>query len=76
VEVKGLLDGAPIILGDQDGVAAFAGNLDWLVRIGHVIEEFVEEFSGFSGCDRGHGYLRAYDKAYVGCAAMSSGGDS
>lgn len=54
MEVKGLLDGSPILFGYQHGIAPFAGNLDGLARCIRLINQGVECSAGFCGCNRVH----------------------
>lgn len=54
-QVEGLLDGPPVLLGDQDGVGLLAGDLHRLVGLGSLVEESVEVSPGFGGGDGFHG---------------------
>ena len=54
-QVEGLLDGPPVLLGDQYGVGPLAGDLHRLVGFGGFVEESVEISPGFGGGDGFHG---------------------
>src|SRR6185436_14151446 len=54
-EIESLLYRPPVVLTDQDRVAALAGDLDRLMRLGHVVQELVKELPCLGGGDGSHG---------------------
>ena len=40
--MQGLLDGAPVVLREQDGIAPLAGDLHRLVGLAHLVNQGVE----------------------------------
>lgn len=56
--MQGLLDGAPVVLGEQHSVAPFAGDLHRLVRLPHLIDQGLEPLAGFCGGHGCHGPVR------------------
>ncbi len=46
--MQGLLDGAPIIFQEQNGVAPLAGDPHGLMGLSHLIDQGIKLFAGFS----------------------------
>src|ERR1044071_3528323 len=66
-QVDRLLEGPPIVRGDQHGVPPLAGDLDRLARLGGFLEQAVEVGPGVAGGDHLHIHLlhEWYEKTYV-----------
>ena len=47
--MQGLLDGAPVVFREQDGIASLAGDLHGLVGLAHLIDQGVQPLAGFCG---------------------------
>src|SRR5450759_1023553 len=56
-QVQGLVQGAPIVLGDEHGVGAVAGDQDRLVGLDDLAEQLVQELERLGGGDGIHGSL-------------------
>src|ERR1035437_2281772 len=64
---QGLLDGTPVVLAHKHGIAALAGDLDRLVRVGHIVHQLVELLTRLGRGDSSHCevFLCTYGLAYA-----------